>query len=87
MIRQEYRRHLFYAAILHSSDYSIQVQTWGAPNDIVTPGDYDGDGRADLAVFRPSEGKWYVMTAANAIITSSFGQAGDKPIPAAYLPQ
>jgi uncharacterized delta-60 repeat protein len=70
---------------LHSNDYSINVQTWGAADDRVTPGDYDGDGRWDAAVFRPSEGRWYVLTASNAILVSSFGQAGDVPTPSSFL--
>ena len=33
---------------------------WGLPTDVPLVGDFDGDGKTDLAVFRPEEGGWYV---------------------------
>ncbi len=40
------------------------------------PGDYNGDGRTDVAVFRPSTGTWFVQGGA----TVNFGASGDIPV-------
>lgn len=65
---------------------------FGLTTDRPVPGDYDGDGRTDVAVFRPSDGYWYYLrsgtiTASGALGTFSafkFGLAGDIPQPADF---
>ena len=57
---------------------------WGASNDKPVPGDYDGDGVTDYAVFR-SDGFWYVRNSSDgSMIAVQFGTGTDKPVPADY---
>lgn len=62
---------------------------WGLPGDQPMPGDYTGDGRADLVVWRASTGTWYICPsdsdyncAAPRII--QFGLPGDFPVSADF---
>ncbi|HEX8250720.1 MAG TPA: BACON domain-containing carbohydrate-binding protein, partial [Pyrinomonadaceae bacterium] len=47
--------------------------------------DYDGDGRADLSVFRPSTGSWYISRSSdNGFVGVQFGANGDLIAPADF---
>jgi uncharacterized delta-60 repeat protein len=47
--------------------------------------DYDGDGRSDVSVFRPSTNRWYLfLSGNNTVAEQTFGIAGDVVAPADY---
>lgn len=55
----------------------------------VMPGkaDFDGDGRADLSVFRPTNGYWYALLSGSQFSSSlvrSWGTSTDVPVPGDY---
>ena len=54
-----------------------------------TTGDFDGDYRTDLTIYRPGTGVWFLLTSgtnySNAgAYTVPWGQPGDMPVPADY---
>jgi len=69
--------------ILRSSQGFIGIQ-FGEAADRPVPADYDGDGRADVAVFRPSNGTWYLNRSTAGFVGMQFGITTDVPAPADY---
>jgi len=52
---------------------------------VPVPGDYDGDGKKDIAVWRPADGNWYIISSATGTVTARYwGTAGDVPVPGDY---
>ncbi len=46
--------------------------------------DFDGDRRADVSIFRPSNGVWFINNSNGGFNIFQFGQTGDKPVSADY---
>ena len=73
---------------------SSLLATFGAPassglGDRPVPADYDGDGRADLAIYRAATGEWFISGSLGVFRTATFGAPassglGDIPVPADY---
>ena len=70
-----------------SSYTASTVVGWGGAGYVPVPGDYDGDGRLDPAIYNSSTGQWLALKSSTNY-TTSFGQGwggtGYLPVPGDY---
>ncbi len=72
-------------SVLQSGTNTVRNVQWGnfstANGERLAPGDYDGDGREDIAVFRGGTGFWYILESSTntARIVQNFGAVNDTP--------
>jgi photosystem II stability/assembly factor-like uncharacterized protein len=59
--------------------YQINTRTIGKPL-----ADFDGDGKTDVSVFRPTDGTWYLLRSQAGFAATQFGTSGDQPAPGDY---
>ena len=63
----------------------VAVRYQGGSNaNIRTHFDFDGDGRADISVFRPTDRVWYLNQSTQGFSATQFGLSTDKITPADF---
>lgn len=71
--------------VRRSSNASVLALQFGSSTDKAVQGDFTGDGKADVAFWRPSNGNWFVLRSENfSFFAFPFGANGDVPVPGDY---
>lgn len=79
--------YFYFRGSLDNPNSDTTYVPWGTQDDKPAVGDYNGDGKVDFAVFRPSQATWYILNNDSAAPTwraERFGLATDKLVPADY---
>ncbi len=75
----------YYRGTLNNPGGNITYTPFGTNGDKPVRGDFDGDGRLDPAVFRPSDNSWHIWQSSNnQYRVVPFGVSTDTPVPADY---
>jgi spore coat protein A, manganese oxidase len=66
--------------LLSGSGNSFYSQQFGLATDVPAPADYDGDGRADIGVWRDSNKTFYSNNSSNSqLVTATFATNSTQP--------
>lgn len=77
--------YFYYRASSNNPAGNTTYVPWGTSGDVAARGDFNGDGRFDPTVFRPSNGVWYSLNLTNSTSTvTNWGISTDELVPADY---
>ncbi|MCO6510998.1 MAG: S8 family serine peptidase [Aridibacter famidurans] len=68
--------------LLRSSDSGTKGLAFGTSTDVPVAADFTGDGKTDVAFWRPSTGEWFILRSEDdSFFAFPFGSNGDIPAP------
>jgi len=77
--------YFYFRGSLSNPSGNVTYRPWGTAGDKAMRGDFDGDGKMDASVFRPSSGVWYILqSSTGAMRAEGWGLSTDKFVPADY---